>query len=106
MFFSYKLRKWILSNYNSLNEFAKDLETSPQHLSRLLNGKRKPGYRILKKLYNLGCSIDWLLDDNIEDLDSNDGGRNNLKKVIKTLCILLFANELLSIITIPNFLPA
>lgn len=101
MFFSYKLRKWILSNYNSLNEFAEDLETSPQHLSRLLNGKRKPGYRILKKLYNLGCSIDWLLDDNIEDSDAGD--RNTLKKVIKTLCILLFANELLSIITIPNF---
>ncbi len=46
----------------SQKEFADKLETNQQSISRYEKDERQPSIEFLQKLYNLGISIDSLLD--------------------------------------------
>jgi transcriptional regulator with XRE-family HTH domain len=59
-----KMRRFGLSRYSSLGEFATALDMSLASLSQYLNDKSLPGAKILQKLRGLGCDMNWLLDEN------------------------------------------
>jgi transcriptional regulator with XRE-family HTH domain len=65
-----KLRKFGVDRFGSVKLFAEALGMQPPSLQAYLRGTREPGAGILKRLKDLGCSIDWLLseDDNAEDI--------------------------------------
>jgi len=60
-----KIEVFGLKNFGSLKAFAAAVDKSPPDLSRYIgvNPKRLPGTPFLKKLYNLGCDMNWLFDE-------------------------------------------
>lgn len=45
----------------SATKLANLLDMSPQSFIQYTNGRSKPGFEIISKLYNLGCNINWLV---------------------------------------------
>lgn len=60
-----KIEAFGLKNFGSLKAFAAAVGKSPPDLSQYVgeNAKRLPGTPFLKKLYNLGCDMNWLFED-------------------------------------------
>lgn len=56
-----RIKSFALENFGSLSEFCSKMEISLQTIYPYINGKSLPGTKLLIKLQNLGCSIDWLL---------------------------------------------
>lgn len=65
MTISEKIEEFGLKKFGSLKAFAAAVDKSPQGLSQYIgkNAKSLPGTPFLKKLYNLGCDMNWLFDD-------------------------------------------
>ena len=61
MSFESRLKQIIHNFYKSQVELAKDLKVSKVAISEYLNAKRKPNYNMLKKFYDLGYNINWLI---------------------------------------------
>ena len=49
-----------MGKYLSDAEFARALQVSPQNLQQYLNGDRRPGNKMQKRLKELGCNVTWL----------------------------------------------
>ncbi len=56
-----RIKIFAKQKYSTLKELAQALEISPQQLNQYTTGKREPGCKILSKLLELGCDINWLL---------------------------------------------
>ena len=57
-----RIRRFALSKYGSLREFAAYLEMSPSALNTsYLSGRSIPGGEVLRRLFLLGCDTNWLL---------------------------------------------
>ena len=56
-----RIKIFAKQRYNTLKELAEALNISPQQLNQYTTGKREPGCKILSKLLDLGCDINWLL---------------------------------------------
>ncbi|HPN38564.1 MAG TPA: helix-turn-helix transcriptional regulator [Melioribacteraceae bacterium] len=59
-----RIKIFAKQRYNTLKELATALDISPQQLNQYTTGKREPGCKILSKLLDLGCDINWLLSGN------------------------------------------
>ncbi len=70
-----KIKEFGLKKFGSLKAFAEAVDKSPPDLSQYLgpNARRDPGAPLLKKLYDLGCDLNWLFAD--------AGDKNTEKKV-------------------------
>lgn len=64
--------------YNSVKEFAEAVKMAPPNLQKYMNDDREPGSGVLRKLYNLGCNINWLLTGQGDMFADNDIGRQLL----------------------------
>ncbi|MHB1051177.1 MAG: hypothetical protein ACYC09_13950 [Bacteroidota bacterium] len=49
------------SEYGWMSAFARSLQMTPQGLQPYLKGDRIPGSTLQFRLFQQGCSIDWLL---------------------------------------------
>lgn len=58
-----KIRYFGDQKFGSIKKYAEALDMKPPSLQKYLNGDREPGTGILKKLLNLGCDINWLLEE-------------------------------------------
>jgi len=58
-----KIRFFGDQKFGSIKKYAEALDMKPSSLQKYLNGDREPGTGILKKMLNLGCDINWLLDE-------------------------------------------
>ncbi len=56
-----RIRIFAKRKYNTLRALADAMGIKPQQLQQYVSGKREPGTKILRKLLNLGCDINWLL---------------------------------------------
>ncbi len=56
-----RLKIFAKQKFTTLKELADALGISPQQLNQYTSGKREPGSKILSKLLELGCDINWLL---------------------------------------------
>jgi hypothetical protein len=57
-----RMRRFALSKYGSLRQFAADLEMSASSLNTsYLSGRSMPGGKVLRRLILMGCDINWLL---------------------------------------------
>lgn len=61
--------------YNSVKEFAEAVKMAPPNLQKYMNDDREPGSGVLRKLYNLGCNINWLLTGHGDMFAENEVGR-------------------------------
>ena len=69
--FEKKLKFFAEDKFGSLGALAEQLQKSPSYLTRIVKQKVKPNFYFFIELFKLGCNINWLLDDNREDLDYN-----------------------------------
>ncbi|PID59445.1 MAG: hypothetical protein CR986_06120 [Ignavibacteriae bacterium] len=56
-----RIRIFAKKKYGTLKKLAQAIDISPQQLHQYISGKREPGSKILLKLLNKGCDINWLL---------------------------------------------
>lgn len=56
-----RIRTFAKRKYNTLTRLANAMEITPQQLHQYTSGNREPGSKILIKLLNLGCDLNWLL---------------------------------------------
>jgi transcriptional regulator with XRE-family HTH domain len=56
-----RLRDWGLKKFGTFRQFSNALGISYEHLYRYIKGGSNPGAKILSKLSELGCDINWLL---------------------------------------------
>lgn len=63
-----RIRLFARKKYNTSKKLAEAMDISPQQLQQYISGNREPGSKILLKLLQLGCDINWLLSgsDKIE----------------------------------------
>lgn len=61
-----KIRQFGEKNYASVKEFADALDMAPSNLQSYMRDDFGVGTKILTKLRNLGCDLNWLFDDDIE----------------------------------------
>jgi|GEM_PF-2898745 len=67
--------------YDSIKEYAQAIKMAPPNLQKYMNNEREPGSTVLRKLYGLGCNINWLLSGNGEMFADNEVGRMLQPKV-------------------------
>ena len=58
-----KIRQFGEENFSSNVEFAKALKIKREQLYPYFQNRVVPGGEILKRLYDLGCDLHWLLAD-------------------------------------------
>ncbi len=56
-----RIKYFAKQKFSTLKELAFALGISPQQLHQYTSGKREPGCKILSKLLEIGCDINWLL---------------------------------------------
>lgn len=56
------LRIWAKNNFGKYQNLAAELNMSSSSLQTYLNGESIPGGKILAKLAQLGCDLNWLLN--------------------------------------------
>ncbi|MFH0735873.1 MAG: helix-turn-helix transcriptional regulator [bacterium] len=56
-----RIKYFAKQKFSTLKELASALNISPQQLHQYTSGKREPGCKILSKLLEIGCDINWLL---------------------------------------------
>ncbi len=59
-----RIRIFARKNFGTLKKLAESIDMSPQQLQQYISGNREPGAKILLKLLNTGCDINWLLSGN------------------------------------------
>jgi hypothetical protein len=62
--------------YDSVKEYALAIKMAPPNLQKYMNNEREPGSTVLRKLYALGCNINWLLSGQGEMFADNEVGRH------------------------------
>lgn len=65
MNFNEKLRFWIVQKYGSIKKFANILGIHYTTVHSYVSGHREPNIQFLNKIKDLGCDMNWLLEDNI-----------------------------------------
>ena len=60
-----RIREFGVKTFGSVSVLADKLGVSLQYLSPYLNSKNEPGTPLLRKLANLGCNINWLLNGEV-----------------------------------------
>jgi phage repressor protein C with HTH and peptisase S24 domain len=74
-----RLKEWLLTKYNSIDEAGKALDTTGNSLrNSYLNGKALPGGELMQKLLEIGCPIDEILTGK-----RNVNSRYSLRKTIE-----------------------
>jgi len=88
-----RVRHFAKHKYGTLKKLAEAMGISPQQLHQYISGKREPGSRILVKLLNLGCDINWLLSgsESLESfkIDKLEKELSNLQNSISQISILV-----------------
>ncbi len=64
-----KIRLFGKTKFGSIKNFSEKMEMHPSNLQVYMKNISSPGFPILCKLSKLGCSIDWLLDDDVKEGD-------------------------------------
>lgn len=71
-----RMRLFGESVYSSIKEFAQAVKMAPPNLQKYMNDEREPGSGILRRLYDIGCNINWLLTGNGNMFADNEIGRS------------------------------
>ncbi|MDI6804645.1 MAG: helix-turn-helix transcriptional regulator [Bacteroidota bacterium] len=58
-----RIRQFGLKKYGSINAFSEAMGVTASNLQQYLADRRQPGTPVLLKLKQLGCDINWLLDE-------------------------------------------
>lgn len=58
-----KIGEYGEKNYKSKADFARALDINRERLYPIIKGDVIPGADLIKKLYGLGCPLEWLFDD-------------------------------------------
>jgi transcriptional regulator with XRE-family HTH domain len=74
MDFTKNLRTFIDVVFKSQRALASAMNITPQTLTPYITGNSKPGWEILTKLWNCGCSVDWLIKGEGEMFALNEAG--------------------------------
>jgi len=72
MKFEEKLRQFLSKKYAHVGLAFTELKVSRVQLSMYLNGRAKPGFQVLQELAKMGCDINWLVNDEIEEPASKE----------------------------------
>ena len=56
-----RIKTFAKKRYGKMTRLANAMEITPQQLHQYTSGNREPGSKILIKLLNLGCDLNWLL---------------------------------------------
>lgn len=91
--FGNRLKEFAKSKFGKLDLLANALDMSPQSLQSYLTGRSLPGTKLLSKLAELGCDINWLL--NIENInEANQVSEESKIYTVKDKIILSQAEEI------------
>lgn len=61
-----KIREFAIAKYGqkgAISKLAVACDVTPATLQQYLSDRSAPGTPLLKKLFKLGCDLNWLLDD-------------------------------------------
>lgn len=75
MDFGKRLKSFVLTAYPEIRDFAAELNVSPSTVSMWFGSKKIPGGESLEKIYNSGCSLDWLIGGTGDMLADNKAGK-------------------------------
>lgn len=67
--------------FEKQRRFAEAMEMAPGNLMKYLNDDSEPGTPILRKLWILGCSTEWVLYNEGEMYANNEAGRLLKEKI-------------------------
>jgi hypothetical protein len=93
-----KIRQFGEENFSSNVEFAKALKIKREQLYPYFQNRVIPGGEILRRLYDLGCDIHWLLADKKPAKANNNSNKRineliaenkSLKRKIEQIGIIL-----------------
>ena len=70
-----KIRQFGEENFSSNVEFAKALKIKREQLYPYFQNRVVPGGEILKRLYDLGCDLHWLLADKKPPKTANNSNK-------------------------------
>lgn len=62
-----KLKIFAKQNFGTIKKLAESVDKSPQNFGQYTSNNRLPGTQLLKKLYDVGCDINWLLNDDTDE---------------------------------------
>lgn len=81
MDFGKRLKTFVATAYSEVREFAAALEVSPSTASMWFGAKKIPGGENLEKIFNAGCSIDWLIGGIGTMFADNEAGRRHRERL-------------------------
>lgn len=88
-----KIKQFANDNFGNMQEFAKEMEIKRETLYPIFNGKVMPGGQFFKNIKRLGCSLDWLFEEDEDikkelkknEIDLLKNENRELKEIIKKI---------------------
>lgn len=80
MEFASRLKIFITENWEAIGEFVFDVRISQSMIYKYINSESSPSGEVLKKLYDVGCNINWLLSGHGEMWNDTEAGRTLRQK--------------------------
>ena len=76
--FGEKIKAFAKKKFGSLTNLCEKIEMSTQQMWAYTSENSKPSYDVLVKLYQIGCDLNWLVDENkpINEFFDNEAKKN------------------------------
>jgi transcriptional regulator with XRE-family HTH domain len=77
--FGEKIKAFAKKKFGSLTNLCEKIEMSTQQMWAYTSENSKPSYDVLVKLYQIGCDLNWLVDENkpINEFFDNEMQKNS-----------------------------
>ena len=92
-----RLKKFAEDNFDSLAEFGREFGKERMFFTPYFNGSSLPGGKILNKLAELGCDLNWLLTGEIKTERIDELKRENEELKEKNYKLTLEVSQLFKV---------
>lgn len=76
-----KIKEFADRNFQTVAEFSSAIDTHKTTIYKYFDDEMLPGTPFLKRLHDLGCSLDWLFSDDTDEIKDQEYSKARMQKL-------------------------